>query len=517
MYRILIVDDERIEREGMHAMLQKGLPGIEIEEASNGIMALETARAFRPDLVFMDIKMPGMSGLETIERMVAEHKGICYVMVTAFDTFDYARQAIKLGVKEYVLKPYRARDIVDIAGKVLDQIGEERKLLEQRRQQQHALERTMPLVETDVVTQLLYDHVHEAHLEELIGLLDIRATGEMFALNVMLPSAAEGLYTAVKEKIRRAGNCWTGAMNGRQIPVIAFCEPGRSFRSQAVSLARDILSVRGFGSEAGGFIGIGHLCDSLQLIRQSYQESLIASMDISLPARFRLYEDVLQERSSAGTASAPLGREREKRLLDYIRLGEWDAVHASVMEMIGCHEREGANLVQAQQRMLELLWVASRMLADMGIEAESPMYTFRAQDFRQLRTETETILERMKQAYDSYFGSLSPDIVYDIKRYIREHSHEDISLETIGARVGLTPFYISKIFKEQLGINYIDYLTECRIEKAKQLMADPDKSLKEITFEVGYRNPNYFSKVFRKTCGCSPTEFRKALLQGKKA
>ncbi|MGM0973859.1 MAG: helix-turn-helix domain-containing protein [Bacillota bacterium] len=78
--------------------------------------------------------------------------------------------------------------------------------------------------------------------------------------------------------------------------------------------------------------------------------------------------------------------------------------------------------------------------------------------------------------------------------------------------MGLSPIYISKMFKEKLGVNYIDFLTECRIEKAKKLMADSGKSLKEITFEVGYHEPNYFSKVFKKMCGQSPTEFRKALL-----
>jgi two-component system response regulator YesN len=71
------------------------------------------------------------------------------------------------------------------------------------------------------------------------------------------------------------------------------------------------------------------------------------------------------------------------------------------------------------------------------------------------------------------------------------------------------------MFKDQLGVNYIDFLTECRIEKAKKLMGDPEKSLKEITFEVGYHDPNYFSKVFKKMCEASPTEYRKTLL-GKK-
>jgi two-component system response regulator YesN len=235
----------------------------------------------------------------------------------------------------------------------------------------------------------------------------------------------------------------------------------------------------------------------------------------ALPVRYRLYEDLPSQVAGGapgGIAGKP--REREKQLMDAVRLGQWDAVQASVLELLEEYERQGAHLVQTQQRMLELLWLASRTLNDLGVEAEAPFYTFQAQDYRQLRAETILMLERMKRAYAEHYSRLEPDTIHRIKQYIEEHSHEDISLEAIGKRVGLSPFYISKMFKEQLGVNYIDFLTECRIEKAKRLMAVPEKSLKEIAFEVGYHDPNYFSKVFKKTSDLSPTDYRKRLLQG---
>ncbi|HZG74228.1 MAG TPA: response regulator [Paenibacillus sp.] len=510
MFKVLIVDDERIEREGLRAILSRGMPDLELAEAPNGAAAIELAETFRPDLVLMDIRMPGMTGLEAVERLSAAFPEIRFIMVTAFDTFEYARQAIKLGVKDYLLKPSKAREIVETVGKVRAQIEEERRSQEIARRQRETLRKAMPLVETDVVTQLLFDHVHEVHLEELVGLLETKATHGLFALNVMLPPGAEAKYAAVKEKVRGAG--WVGARHGRQIPAIVFREGERSYRSQAVSLAQDLLSAA--GGERGWFVGIGGACESLQDIRQSYREALLASMDASsLAARYRLYEDV----PSQGAAFAPIGadgRRRERELLDQIRLGQWDAVQASLLELLAAYEHQGANLVQTQQRMLELLWLASRTLNDLGVEADAPFYTFQAQDYRQLRAETSGMLETMKRAYAERYSRLEPDTIHRIKQFIEEHSHEDISLEAIGKRVGLSPFYISKMFKEQLGVNYIDFLTECRIEKAKRLMADPEKSMKEIAFEVGYHDPNYFSKVFKKTSDLSPTDYRKRLLHG---
>jgi len=151
----------------------------------------------------------------------------------------------------------------------------------------------------------------------------------------------------------------------------------------------------------------------------------------------------------------------------------------------------------------------------MGIETEAPFFSFQAQDYRQLRAETVHLLERMKQSYVEHYGRLEADKIHQIKLYIIKHSHEDISLDALGKKVDLSPIYISKMFKEKLGTNYIDFLTECRIEKAKKLLSNPDKSLKEITYEVGYHEPNYFSKVFKKMCSVSPKEYRK-MLMGKK-
>ncbi|MDI4647692.1 response regulator [Cohnella hashimotonis] len=522
MTRLLIVDDEQIERDGLQAILRKGFPELDIAQAKNGKIAVEMAAELQPDLILMDIKMPGMNGLEAIEHISKDQPGIKFVMVTAYDTFDYARSAIKLGVKDYLLKPSKASEIVATVGKVLGQIEEERMSAETSKRQEDALRKVLPVIEADIVTQLLFDHVHEVHLDELVGLLGESAGGEPFAMCVLLPQGAEGLYAAIREKARQAGGGWVGAMYGRHIPVIAFRDPARSYRSQALALARELLSVAdaggiggtspgpGLSGAAGGsFVGIGGVCHSLDQIRQSYQEALIASSDPTVPVKYRFYADT----PALGMVREGLSAKQwERQFFDRIRLGEWERIEADVQEVLRRCESEGADLLLGQQRALELLWLASRVLLEMGVETESPLFSVQARDYRQLRAETDLLLARMRHAFETHQERIKPDAIQQIRQYVYEHSHEDISLEAIGKRVGLSPFYISKLFKEQLGVNYIDFLTECRIDKAKKLMGDPERSLKEITFEVGYHDPNYFSKVFKKMCDVSPTEYRKTLL-----
>ncbi|WP_217591813.1 response regulator [Cohnella sp. GbtcB17] len=521
MTKLLIVDDEQIERDGLQAILRRGFPELDIAQAKNGKIAVDMAAELQPDLILMDIKMPGMNGLEAIEQISQAQPGIKFIMVTAYDTFDYARSAIKLGVKDYLLKPSKASEIIATVGKVLSQIEAERSAAETSKRQEDALRKVLPVIEADVVTQLLFDHVHEVHLGELVGLLGESVGGEPFAMCVLLPQGAEGLYGSIREKARQAGGGWVGAMYGRHIPVIAFRDSARSYRSQALALARDLLAVVDAGTpggalqgasvpgSGGSFVGIGGVYDSLDQIRQSYQEALIASSDPTLPVKYRFYADT----PVLGMAREGLSAKQwERQFFDRIRLGQWEQVEADVQELLRRCESEGADLLLGQQRALELLWLASRVLLEMGVETESPLFAVQARDYRQLRAETALLLARMRQAFEAHQEQVRPDAIQQIKQYVYEHSHEDISLEAIGKRVGLSPFYVSKLFKEQLGVNYIDFLTECRIDKAKKLMGDPGRSLKEITFEVGYHDPNYFSKVFKKMCDVSPTEYRKTLL-----
>src|SRR5690606_5701846 len=103
----------------------RGIPELTVELAKNGISAIETTRIFEPDLILMDIKMPGMSGLEAIERIREEFPNMKFIMVTAYDTFEYARTALKLGVRDYLLKPSRAGEIIEVVDRVIEEITAE--------------------------------------------------------------------------------------------------------------------------------------------------------------------------------------------------------------------------------------------------------------------------------------------------------------------------------------------------------------------------------------------------------
>jgi two-component system response regulator YesN len=148
MFRILIVDDEQVERDGLEAMLRSQFDQHEFMQAENGRRAIELANEWLPDLVLMDIRMPGINGLEAIEVISENHPTMKFVMITAFDTFDYARKALRLRVKDYILKPSKADVIISKVQEVLLEIELEQAEVEQHQQLEDRLDRLLPIAQT---------------------------------------------------------------------------------------------------------------------------------------------------------------------------------------------------------------------------------------------------------------------------------------------------------------------------------------------------------------------------------
>ena len=200
---------------------------------------------------------------------------------------------------------------------------------------------------------------------------------------------------------------------------------------------------------------------------------------------------------------------RHKYFFDQVRLGEWDKILETCINLIQCYQKESTPLRVTQGRILELIWIIGRILDEMNIKIKWEAIKVHSQDYLAFIEEIRLFFNRLKQKYVDYHQQLEVDSIKQMKKYIIDHSHEDISLEFLSERFDLSTIYISKMFKEKLGMNYIDFLTECRIDKAKALIQTSEKSIKEIALEVGYRDPNYFSKVFKKLTEVSPMTYRK--------
>ncbi|GIQ71330.1 hypothetical protein XYCOK13_41540 [Xylanibacillus composti] len=522
MIKLLIADDEHIERMALQRIIEEGLPDVKVVGlAPSGRIAVEQAELLEPDLILMDISMPGMDGLEALARIRGKRPGVTCIMVSAYDDFEYARQAIRLGVKDYLLKPTRPADIVQTVRAVVDALQEERREEGRREQERDRLERLLPIAEADFVTQLLFDHVHEVHVAEMLPCADQSVQYTVAVLTVVARQEDAGLgreeecacYRVLKQVIHMHAQARVGPMVARQIPVILLhpsgVSGGQSYRSQAALMLRKLLNRMHNHPHFALFVGIGTPVDELDNIRLSYHEALLASADLSLPAKHCFYEDL--KHTSIDEASY---LEVEKQVLEAVRCDNRDILRQQVLRIVDAYACGGRALLEAQQRLLDVLLIVWRLLQERGSDVDKPYFASQSATYAQLRAATSILLERLLASADEQRQAMQPEAFANLKSYIMDHAHKDLSLESIARHVQRSPYYVSKLFKEHFGMNYIDYLTACRIEKAKQLMLDKEKSLKAIAVEVGYHNPNYFSRVFKKICGNSPTAYRARLFGG---
>jgi two-component system response regulator YesN len=512
--KILIADDEELEREALARILMKGISDIEIVGlAPNGRIAVQLAEEHCPDLVLMDIKMPGMDGLEAIQAIRRLDPSIKFIMVTAFDSFDYAQQAIRLQVSDYLLKPSKPAVIVETVGQVLEELADERKGRSQQLYTTERLNKLLPVLESDFVTQLLYDNVHESHLQEMMSLLEWEEQGPAFVLVCsILTDGGNGIQTVVykslKEYFREASRGWVGALSANQVPIIVKAGSMESFRAQSASLIRKLINYVSCYRGVRVFIGIGGLYPKMSDMRQSYHEALLASTDLSIPVGYRDYSDLL----ISGKASESIFLEIEKRVLEEARRGQWSEVYLQLQRWVSGLEAEGCRLVEAQQRVQDILLILVRFMEELGAKPDKPYYAFQMTSYTQLRSEIQRILDGVRRSVTEMQEQVGPDLLGRMKSFVLLNAHREISLDLIAEHFQMSPFYVSRLFKEKFGTNYVDFLTDCRLEKAKELMTDEKKSLKEIAYEVGYHDPNYFSRVFKKNSGVAPTEYRKDLL-----
>lgn len=174
MYKLLIADDEALEREGLELMIRHLIPDtLEFLHAGNGRKAIQLAEEHRPDMIFMDIKMPGIQGLEAVRQIREKLPAAQIVMITAHDYFAYAKEGLLLGVRDYLLKPARREEVAEVLRKLMAVIEEERRRRNEQLELQEKLAHLLPLAENELTLILMLEHVQDLEPEQLAGLLEL--------------------------------------------------------------------------------------------------------------------------------------------------------------------------------------------------------------------------------------------------------------------------------------------------------------------------------------------------------
>lgn len=524
MYRLMIADDELWEREGLELMISRMMPyQFEFLHAENGRKAIQLAEEKRPDFIFMDLKMPGIQGLEAVKEINKILPSVRIILVTAHEYFAYAKEALTLGVRDYILKPAKRDEIIAILHKLIGELDEERGKRQEQLAMKEKLNKLLPLAENELTLMLLMDSIHDLDCAQLAELFNIRWE-RGYAVVISFPlkeqkdwdqfqARRKELYEGIKLYIKPQLACLISPMIGNRMAVFVpatLRDAGLSHRVQSLLWGERLQAWIESGFGLSVTIGIGPVKEGMDGLRHSYQEAAAAASAASNSNPICHADDMLLNGADKGRITL----EEERKLLDSLYRHNREEANTRFSQMLDRIFAEAGDDVSLCRDEITALFISlARQMANRS-PAEIMARFAGVNVGAALRQAAMEQMERMLEDMTKERESRKFHIVERARMYMEERYNLDISLEQTAEYVNLSPYYFSKLFKLHTGETFIDYLTRLRIGVAKKMLESEELSFKEICYEVGYNDPSYFSRIFKKTTGHTPSEYRQLSNQG---
>jgi two-component system response regulator YesN len=508
MYKILIADDESMERKALEDIIKSNFNEITtIEQAANGKRAVELAEILQPDIIIMDIKMPIMNGIDAGKEIIKMLPDCKIIMLTGFTYFSYAKESITIGAVEFLVKPASDEVIIETIQSTLHSV----KMLEEKKNQQRINElkakRAEEYLENEVVSAITFSNVDEDTILEHFQGLGIQfayGTGVIISFKTFgnVDIKAKHIIYLWKEKIKtlskdiricaceRSTNLYMLILSDYLIQE----EEYKKILSSVVESTQDEMQIK-------LKLAVGPQVNQVSKIYMSFQAAKTA---LKGEENVNFYKNNKQN-----LKQMLLKNDIETQLCEYLSSKKYNEAMLMANQAIDTILEENMEPVG---RIYEIIIVLSRYFrSKIQIDNTYELYS-KLSDCEDKQKINNYVLEFMENLIDSLIASeimVNNEWIENLVKYIETNYMNNITLEDMAERIGFSTYYFSKLFKHTFNENFIEYLTRIRIERAKQLLLDPSISVKQVCFAVGYSEPNYFTRVFKRTVGISPSIYQK--------
>lgn len=540
MYKLVLADDEPDVREGLlHQINWQDLGFQVIETAENGREAMELIDRIVPDIVVTDIQMPFMNGLELSEWIKIHYPSTRIIILTGYEEFQYAQQAIKLQIDEYVLKPFSAQELVDIVLKVKQQIDEEIAERENVQQLTDHYRLNLPLLQNMFLSSLVTRRLSMADISEKSVLYELDLTGSgyiisMISVDKVIHSHMSNHVEAVPRNNSDQQLQLYAVLNIVQ-ELVEKHELGMAFlhhdeivilmiqpRLQTEPIIHQVFTMlEEISKSIFRFlkititIGIGSMKKDLTGVAQSFREAQQALDYRPILGNNQLIwiEDV--ESSKFKTIS--FDDYKQKELIRCLKVGTELELHHLMQELFLELTDTKVSYQDYQIYLLEIWTVIVKVAKEMQIDLEKLFgkgWTGVDQIYKfthvvEANTWFSDISSRLRQGVASKRQSSYTLLIKQAIEYIGEnYSHTDLSINKVCDHLHISTGYFSQIIKKELNVTFVNYLMNVRMEVALEQLRSTDWKTFEIAEKVGFADANYFSFCFRKKFGISPKEYR---------
>ncbi|WP_256758791.1 response regulator [Cohnella sp. WQ 127256] len=528
MFKVMIVDDEALFRQHMRERIDWESIGLTIScEANNGIVAIEQAKQNRPDLALVDISMPHMDGLELAEQLKQKYPKMFIILVTGHNEFEYARKAMRIGVSDYLLKPFDNDEFMVALQKA-------KSFIESSREENELPNNYVPLL-------------RESFLNNLIG-RDLVTSQEQIELSLrrfhmpIPPLAFRVVVTEIDHLYEKWSNpseiiLWKHTVANMLQDLIKIEGVKYVFNDSEGHIVsvlgfqhkQDLATYNGYAFEKLGrlverhfkftvTVGFGSKGYGYKHLHRSYREALLCVQNKLTAGQGNLiWYDQLNNRPEKFNFF-PI--DLHESLIFQLRAKDWVGVKEALESAFSYLSKDGVTLESAHTIMFGLISVCLSFTIESGYSIEdmfgtgfSPgQHMQKLSSIQQAESWIVSLFEKVAKASSGPRLSKSLKLYNATRSYIQEHYiNSELSVEGIATHFFIDSSYLRKIFRREGEISVSDYITYVRMQKAKELIGGGAVKLLGVSDLVGYNDPNYFSKCFKKQFGLTPSEYENRL------
>jgi len=539
--QLLVVDDEASVVDSLAETLPWASVGIvRVFKAYSGREALEILNTNPVDIMISDIRMPGMDGLELLEQVRRKWKKIKFILLSGHAEFDYARQAMTHDTFDYLLKPVSDEEImgkVELAAKALRKERDEYRMHERVAK---AFQESLPKLRGELLNELLqgfdyYPGRLETRMESLklrVGIGDafslmlVRVEGQLTEMDFYSLSLMEyAIGNMAEEWFEDRFDLWSCKSVHGYLAFLVAPAPWAAEKSTPEELGEELR----------------HKASQLQLSVEHYLRGtvsvLISDQGIFPRDAKRLYDDLLLAlRRQIGQQTGmfvQVSDEIEQQpvhslqrlheppfLLHLMESGNWELTEEKLTGIWNELNQRWANSTEHLTEVFFAVYASfasfahknGKELADMvGSSLSDVAGLLPSRSIASLKSWIFDSFRMIRQSMENEARDDREIAVQKIKNYVQKHLVEDVSLQALADYMFMHPVHVSRMFKLQTGDNLSDYVLRLKMEMAASLLANPTLKSYEISFQLGYQNPNYFNKVFKKYYSSTPQEYRQKL------
>lgn len=531
MYNVLVADDEPRHRRGVSDMVKQLRPEYRIFMVKDGLEALRIIEENRIDIILTDIRMPNMDGLTLIEHMESRRERVKIVILSVYGNFEYARQAVKLGAFDYLLKPLALGDLSEILDKLDTALEKERVSLQTGAVLQQRLHSAAPVYEQHLLSRWMRSAASEKELQEIRTLFPA-SNGGFVMLARFQKQEITGSYTPEDfEELKATVKNWMREIYQTVGPSLSFSLEGEhpiiaSVVTPAHSLEwlmkRDLEQFRQFIRQIREEYGLTLTLGAGNWVADPYSgapasfEQAQKALEYTFytgEGQLVLYDEIAYNPDKPSLKMIPadtgmtdaLARmdraaaaEALKTLIQRLLEGDYPSpahLKDSVLYAL-VHEVKGNEALLRQDE-------ASNFISEMEFQIPA------CESLEEVEARAVSVLNRIIGSIEERKNNKSGRTIGLCKAFLEEHYMEDLSLESVARHFFFSSAYFSSFFKQHTSMTFTEYLLRLRLDKAKELLQDGDRKISTIALSVGFRDAGYFTRVFKRETGLAPEEFRK--------